>query len=66
MFKKFNIILILGLALLYSPSHSKEIYKDKKDLSSSTAEIAKDMVDLNANLDLLSIRISNLLTRQSI
>ena len=66
MFRKFNVVLILGLSLLYSPSHTKEISKDKEDLSSSAEEIAKDMVNLNSNLDLLSITISNLLTKKSI
>ena len=66
MFRKFNVVLILGLSLLYSPSHTKEIFKDKEHLSSSAEEIAKDMVNLNSNLDLLSITISNLLTKKSI
>ena len=66
MFRQFNVILILGLSLLYSPSHTKEISNDKEDLSSSAEEIAKDMVNLNSNLDLLSITISNLLARKSI
>ena len=66
MFRQFNVILILGLSLLYSPSHTQEISKDKEDLSSSAEEIAKEMVNLNSNLDLLSITISNLLTKKSI
>ena len=66
MVRKFNFILILGLFLLYSPSHTKEISKNKEHLSSSVEEIAKDMVNLNSNLDLLSITISNLLARKSI
>ena len=60
MLRNLNTLLIVGLSLLYSTSHSKEISKGKESLSSSVEEIAEEMINLNSNLDLLSISISNL------
>ena len=62
MLRKFNIVLILGLSFYFSPSHSKEIQKEKDQLSSTIEEIAEEMNNLNSSLDLLSITISNLLS----
>tara|TARA_Y100001968_G_C19180564_1_gene630176 strand:+ start:493 stop:693 length:201 start_codon:yes stop_codon:yes gene_type:complete len=66
MFRKINLILLLGLAFLCSPSHSKEISKEEEHLSSSVEEIAEEMNNLNSSLDLLSITISNLMSGNSI
>ena len=66
MLRTFNLILLVGLSLLYSPAHTKEISKDEKYLSYSVEEIAEEMINLNSNLGLLSITISNLVTRNSI
>ena len=61
MFKIFNIFLITGLSFFYSPSHSKEIFKDQKYLSSRVEEIAEEINNLNISLDLLSVTISKIL-----
>ena len=66
MLRQFNLILLLGLTLFYSPSHTKEIYKKQKHLSSSLEEIAEEMHNLNSSLDVLSITISNLVPRNNI
>ena len=66
MLRQFNLILILGLSLFYYPSHSTEISKGKEHLSYSVEEIAEEMNNLNSNLDLLSITISNLVSRNNI
>ena len=60
MVRKLNVILIVGLSLFYSPSHSKEIYKDAESPSSSVKEIAEEMINLNASLNSLSTTVSNL------
>ena len=60
MLRKFNILLILGLSLVYSPSHSKEIYKEQGHLTSTAEEIAAEMIHLNASLDSLTTTVSNL------
>jgi hypothetical protein len=62
MIRKFNIVLILGLSFFFSPSHSQEIQNEKTELSSKVEKIAEEMTNLNSNLDLLSITISNLLS----
>ena len=59
--KKINILLILGLSLLYNPLLSKEISKNKESVSSSIQGVAKEMKNLNSNLELLSNTISNLI-----
>ena len=61
MLRKFNIRLIIGLSLFYSPLHSEEIYKKQESLSSSVEEIAEEMKHLNSNLKILSNTISNLM-----
>ena len=66
MLRTFNLILIVGFSLFYSPAQAKEISKDAKYLSSSVEEIAEEMSNLNSSLDLLSITISNLAPRDSI
>tara|TARA_Y100001968_G_C18945742_1_gene520880 strand:- start:133 stop:333 length:201 start_codon:yes stop_codon:yes gene_type:complete len=66
MFRKFNLILIIGLSFFYSPSHAKEITKGKEQLSSSVEEVVEAMNNLNSSLDLLSITISNLVPRNRI
>ena len=60
MLNKFNILLILGLSLLYDPLHGKEIYKDKGPLASTVEEIAEEMIHLNTSLDSLTTTVSNL------
>ena len=60
MFRKLNIILILGLSLLNSPLHTKEIYHNQESLSFTVEELAEEMKNLNTNLKLLSNTISNL------
>ena len=62
MLRRFNVILILGLVLFYSPLQTKEISKGQEHLSSSVEEIAEEMNNLNSSLDLLSITISNLVS----
>ena len=62
MIRKFNIVLVLGLSFFFSPSHSKEIQKEKDQLSSKVEEIAEEMNNLNSSLDSLSITIYNLLS----
>ena len=59
---KFNIVLIVGLSFFFSPSYSKEVQKEKDQLSSKVEEIAEEMNNLNSSLDLLSVTISNLLS----
>ena len=66
MVRKSNLILILGLSLIFYPSQSKEISKNLDNLSSSVEAIAEKMINLNSSLDLLSITISNLVPRNSI
>ncbi len=63
MIRKLNLIIIVGLSLFYCPSNSKEILKNQEFPSSSVEEITKEMIYLNANLDLLSNTISNLVSR---
>jgi len=63
---KSNVILIIVLTLIYSPSHTKEISKSQDYLSSSVEEIAEELIHLNSSLDLLSITISNLLPENRI
>ena len=67
MIRNLNILLIVGLSLLNSPSHTKEISKDQVSLSSnfSIEKIAEEMVDLNSSLDLLSLTISNIVPQNS-
>ena len=65
MFRKFNLILIIGISLFHSPSYTKDISKDQEHLSSSVEEITKEMINLNSNLDLLSITIQNLVPENS-
>ena len=60
------MLLIVGLLIFYSPSHTQEIFKEQESLSSSFEEIAEEMVNLNSNLDLLSLTISNIVPRNSI
>ena len=62
MIRKFNIVLVLGLSFFFSPSHSKEIQKEKEQLSSKVEEIAEEMNNFNSSLDSLSITIYNLLS----
>ena len=66
MLRTFNLILLIGLSLLYSPAHTKEISKDKKYRSYNVEDITEEMINLNSSLDLLSITISNLVPRNSI
>tara|TARA_B100001250_G_scaffold256188_1_gene220560 strand:- start:194 stop:394 length:201 start_codon:yes stop_codon:yes gene_type:complete len=66
MLRTFNLILLVGLSLLYSPAHTKEISKAENYLSYSVEEIAEEMINLNSSLGLLSITISNLVPRGSI
>ena len=66
MIRKLNILIIVGLSIFYSPSHTKEIFKEQESLSSNIEEIAEEMVNLNSSLDLLSLTISNLVPRNSI
>ena len=66
MLRKLPLILILGFALFSSPSHTKEISKNQKNLSSSVEEIVEEMNHLNTSLDLLSNTISNLVPRNNI
>ena len=61
MFKKANILLIIGITLFNTPLHTKEIKHNKESLSSNVEELAKDMKNLNSNLKSLSNTISNLL-----
>ena len=63
MLRQSNVILLVGLLLLYSPSHTKEISKDPEHISSNIEEIKEEMVNLNSSLNLLSITISNLVPR---
>ena len=63
MLSKSTVLLIIGLSLFYSPSHSREVYKEYESLPSSVEEIAEEMNNLNSNLDLLSITISRLVSR---
>ena len=67
MLRKLNILLIVGgLSLFYYPLHSKEILKKQEIPYSSMEDITEEMVHLNANLDLLSHTISNLVSRNRI
>ncbi len=66
MFRNLKLLLMVGLSLWLPPSHSKELYKEQEFLSTSVEEIAKDMINLNANLDSLTNTISNLVPRRSI
>ena len=61
MLRKLNIILIIGLSLLHSPLHTKEIYSNQESLSSSVEELAEEMKNLNSNLKILSNTITNLI-----
>ena len=61
MLRRFHVFLILSLSLFYYPSQTKEISSTQEYSPSSVEEIALEMIDLNASLDLLSITISNLL-----
>ena len=63
MLSKSSVLLIIGLSLFYSPSHTKEIYKGQESQPSSVEEIAEEINNLNSNLDLLSITISRLVSR---
>ena len=66
MLKSFNVLLIIFISLLYPQSHTKEISQENESPTSSIEEIAEEMVDLNASLDSLNHRISNLLPSNSI
>ncbi len=66
MIRKLNILIIVGLSIFYSPSNTKEIFKEQESLSSNIEEIAEEMINLNSSLDLLSLTISNLVPRNSI
>ena len=66
MLRKFNIIIIVGVSLFHSPSHTKDIPKGQEYLPPSVEEITKEMIDLNSSLDLLSITIQNLVPGDSI
>ena len=61
MHKNFNLGLIIGLGLIFLPSHSKEIPKNQEDLSSIVEEVAGEMNSLNKNLNLLSASLSRFL-----
>ena len=63
MFKKANILLIIGITLFNTPLHTKEINHNKESLSSNVEELAEDMKHLNSNLKLLSHKISNLVPK---
>ena len=63
--RNLNLIIILGLCLFYSPLQTKEISKGQEHLSSSVEELAEEMNNLNSSLDLLSITISNLVSRNN-
>ena len=65
MLRKFNVILIVAILLFHYPSHTKEISKEQEYLSSKLEEVAEEMINLNASLDLLSITISNLVPGNS-
>ena len=62
MLKNFNILIIV-LSIFYNPLQSKEISKDRESISSKIPEIAKEMKNLNLNLELLSNTISNLVPK---
>ena len=66
MIRKLNLSLIVSLSLFYCPLNSKEILKNQEFPSSSVEEITEEMIYLNANLDLLSKTISNLVSRNRI
>ena len=65
MLRRFHVFLILSLSLFYYPSQTKEISSTQEYSPSSVEEIALEMIDLNASLDLLSITISNLLPEKN-
>ncbi len=66
MVSKSNLIVILGLSLIFYPSQSKEISKNLDNPSSSVEAIAEKMINLNSSLDLLSITINNLVPANNI
>ena len=61
MFKKANILLIIGITLFNTPLHTKEINHNKESLSSNVEELAEEMKNLNSNLKILSNTITNLI-----
>ena len=66
MLKKLNILLIIVLAIVYNPLQSKEISKEKEPISSKIPELAKEMENLNLNLELLSNTIYNLVPKNNL
>ena len=61
MLRKFKIILLIGLSLLNSPLHAKEINHNQGSLSSNVEELTEEMKNLNSNLKILSNTITNLI-----
>ena len=66
MLKRSNILIIIGLSLLSNPLQSKEISKEKEPISSKIPELAKEMENLNLNLELLSNTIYNLVPKNNL
>ncbi len=64
MLRKLNAVLIVGIAFLCFPVHSKDISKEQESSSSIIEEIVEEMVYLNANLDSLTTTVSNLFPRK--
>ena len=60
MFRKFKIILIIGLSLFNSTLNAKEINHNQESPSSNVEELAEEMKNLNSNLKILSHTITNL------
>ena len=59
-----KFLIIVGL-ILYIPTHSKEINKYKEHQQFRLEEVTDAMIELNSNLNLLSITILDLLTKDA-
>ena len=66
MLRKLNAVLIVGMSFFYFPAHSKDILKEHESSSSSMGAIVEEMIHLNANLDLLTNTVSNLMPKREV
>ena len=66
MSRALNLILLIGLNLLYIQTHSKEIYQSREYTSSEVSELSVEMNSFNTNLNLLSITLLNLIPKKDI
>ena len=65
MIKNLSLIITIGLIVIYFPAYSKEITEYEKHLSYRVEEVIEEINHLNTRLNLLSITLVNLLSKDN-